>query len=506
MKFILSFLKKILLASYTIYYSFFIRYIMKKLVKLLSTISATFVALFFLSSCEDNSSKSDKLINIEGYVINQNGELINGAVVKIYNTENVYARDTTNELGNFSLIGIPETATSLRIAANASGYSFYDISYIAAKSIMKDGKLPIMLMKEDLCCNAVHIIVKDSKTNESIKNAQVKLAKLKTDWKIYSNTNADGIAIFDSICEGSYWIRVAIDGYVVKEEDLQLDSCITRTIELKMDKIEKDSCCTSKVKIWVKDQSNEIIKNATVKLWKNGVKIDSRVTENGYAVFEGLCKGNYGFSISADHYKGQEFDYEISCDEFKEFTKNLIKDQDSCCNGKIYIGLKSPNGELIKNATVKLWKNGVKIAYKTSENGYVTFSELCEGNYGISITADHFKPYEFDFEIACNESKEIAKTLEYDEKDTCYSASLKIFAKDVDNKTVLSGAKVIIKLDGVVIYEGTTNDDGYIKKEPLKAPANYLIIVSKESYDIKQFEMKLTDCKAYQETASLKKQ
>jgi len=462
-------------------------------------------SLLIITSCEDNTSDAGNLVNIDGYVINKEGQPIANAIIKAFNKEQVFATDTTDNLGMFTLLNVPESVQDLKIAAVSDNYSYFEMPYGNAKSLMEKGKLPILLEGQDTCCNKVKVVVKDDSTGNPIKGAQVKLAKFQSDWKQIKESDSTGTVIFENICDAKYWIRVAIDGYSVKEEDFTIDSCQTLEFEIKLKQNEKDSCCDNSIKIWVKDNEGELIKNAKVKLWREGKNITYKISENGYVTFNELCKGKYGFDIIAEGYKSIEFNQEFDCGESKELTKNLERvEQDTCCDGRIKIWVKDSAGELIKNAKVKLWKDGQYKTYKVSENGYVVFEELCKGKYGFSILSEQYKGQEFDYELGCNETKEFTKVLEKN-SDTCYTAALKIYAKDYENSEPIPGAKVIIKLGDDVVFEGTTNEAAYIKKEGLKAPAKYLVIVSKENYQTTQFEINFTICKTIQETAKLKK-
>ncbi|HRP02413.1 MAG TPA: carboxypeptidase-like regulatory domain-containing protein [Candidatus Kapabacteria bacterium] len=567
---------------------------MKNIWSLFTILSIATISLLFLSSCEDNSQNSDKLIDVDGFVINQKGDPIAGAQIKAFNNEKIFVQTTSNEAGGFSLKGIPESAKGLRISANAAEYNYFEVPYSTAQKMMVEGKLPILLSK-DSCCNTVSIMVKDSVSGNILRGVEVKLAKFQSDWKQYKETNEDGVAIFENVCDAKYWIRVAKDGYLVYEKDFYLDSCQNLNLEVKITKREQDTCCNNKIKIWLKNQEGEAISNAKVKLWKDGKlltykmsehgyvefhelcagkyafsilaehyivseftqqfscsdsvevvqtllkekqedccnnkikiwlknqegepldnikvrlwqagkNITTKYSENGYVIFDELCKGKYGFDIISDKYKPVEFSYEFTCEESKEVSKTLEKfGKDTCCEGRIKIWLKNGEGELIKNAKVKMWKNGEYINAKVAENGYVVFEGLCEAKYGFSIIAERYKGQEFDYALSCKDNKEFTKVLESTKPDSCYNAAIKIKVKDAENKEPIAGAKVIIKFKDQVIFEGVSNDDGYILKEGLVAPATYLIIVSKEGYNDIRFDMNIKECKLWQETASLSK-
>jgi len=130
---------------------------------------------------------------------------------------------------------------------------------------------------------------------------------------------------------------------------------------------------------------------------------------------------------------------------------------------------------------------------------------LCQGKYGVSILAEQYKGQEFDFTLGCNESKEFTKTLQKSSNDSCYTAVLKLIIKDIDTKNPISGASVKIYSNNQLVAEGKSTEDGYFVKEQLKAPAVYLIVVTKDDFNGAEFKIEFKECTKYQETVWLKK-
>lgn len=745
---------------------------MKKIKLLVWLISG----ILLFNACE-NAIKNDDYINIDGYVITQDGTPVEGAIVKAFNSEKVFAIDTTDSDGLFYLPAIPKSAMGLQLEAHKEGFSINNMPFKSAEGMMMKGKLPIVLGKGEDCCNTVNVLVKDDETGEAIKDAQVKIAQ-KNDFYKIKNTDDNGKVSFDSLCKGSYWIRVYKDGYQVKEEDFKLDSCKTLNFEIKLKKqnkenccnqfelkitdkesgspineaevklynkngysnklytnqdgyvkftslcsdyyiyrvykanyeviegdvklgecdtvikslqlrkVNSDTCCNNKLSVYLYDGDNkEFVKGAKVTIWKNGsvyksklsetnpvkfeeicsgvygvsithdnyktvefkaefgcngdkvveqilykkqntdtccnntlkviikdkdtgelikngkVKlikdnqvIETKTTENGYVVFEKICsgkyqvnvysdkyqvsetivsficnenkelvallkknqnevccdnvlkvtvvnkenqpiknakvklwlnnseflyaysnenglaiiekicKGIYGISINHEEYNSQEYKVEFNCGETKELKAELTKNtKDSCCDGKVKIWVKNENGELIKTAKINLWSGGKIISTLKSEQGYVLFEKLCQGKYGVSILAEQYKGQEFDFTLGCNESKEFTKTLQKNSNDSCNTAVLKLIIKDNDTKNPISGASVKIYSNNQLVAEGKSTEDGYFVKEQLKAPAVYLIVVTKDDFNGAEFKIEFKECTKYQETVWLKK-
>jgi hypothetical protein len=433
------------------------------------------------------------------------GENIAGTAVKLSNGQTVIGTKNTNEDGYAVFEKICPNTYWIRVyKPNYKVVEMDGIKYTECDTINKEIKLE--KIPSDSCCdNKVYIEPQDSATKQLIKNATVKLWKNGAILKTLT-TGETGVT-FTELCKGGYGVSIYAENYKTIEFQFEVSCSENKGFTKYMLKNLSDSCCFGKAKLIVKDEiSGEVIKNASVKLWKGNQLIGTKSTEGGYALFENICKGTYQFSATADGYKGFEFNFELGCNETQILTKTMKKlESDTCCLGKAKIIIKDEaTGEVIKNASIKLWKGGQLIGTKSTEGGYAMFEQICKGTYGVNITAAGYTGFEFNFEIGCNETREIVKTMKKN-TDSCETAVLKILARDLSDQSPVEGAHVVIKRNGTVVAEGTTNADGGFGKENLHAPAEYQITVTKDGYEGKSFEMKFTECKTWQETAWLKK-
>ena len=185
--------------------------------------------------------------------------------------------------------------------------------------------------------------------------------------------------------------------------------------------------------------------------------------------------------------------------------QTLEKNDNDCCEGIVKVKVKDDKGNIIKNASVRLWKGKNKLKeLKTNSDGYVEFKELCEGNdYSLSISAEGFEGYEFEFDLGCN------KVLNYDKslksKDDCCEAILKFIVKDNESKKAIEGAKVTLKLNGKVVLEKkTTDNEGELLAKEL-CKGKYTVIIEKDGYKTIEITWNIEKCDDFQETFWMKK-
>ncbi len=424
----------------------------------------------------------------------ESGEMIGGAEVRLNREDKVIRKSSTNDDGNISFENICAGNYWLRIAKD--GYRVIEKEFEISECDTLNFTFEMNVSgNDDDCCGSIIVRVIDDETEKHMGNVEVRLNH-GDDVIEKGYTNDDGRIIFKNLCPGEYWLRLAIDRYKVIEEEFVIEECDTLDPIFRMQALSgKDSCCEGKVYVAVKDEhSGERIPNATVRLWKGNDKIaEVKTNSDGIAVFEGLCEGKYQISILREHYKGMEFDFELGCNKTLEFHKSIVPlDKDTCCNGKIYIAVEDKNsGERIKNAKVRLWLNGNKVAEKlTNADGIAVFEELCEGKYGVDILNEHYKAIEFHVELGCNKVVELHKALEPLDKDTCCNGKVYVAVKDKNSGERIPYATVRLWKGNDKIAEVRANGDGIAVFEEL-CEGKYQISILSEHYKAIEFNFEL---------------
>jgi hypothetical protein len=426
---------------------------------------------------------------------------LNGATVKMFIGDKLIKTETVVEgsaifkelcSGKYSFIIIKE------------GYKSTDFSIELPCNQTKEFEKLMNRTETDSCCNGVAKIFVRNSGGERLYNALVKLWKGGTLLGEY-RTNNDGYVIFTRLCPGTYGVSMGRDGYKGQEFNFTIGCNDTVTYEKNLVASETDSCCNGVVKIIVKDAQGNRLTPATVRLWKNGTKLSQYTTNNdGAVVFTRLCEGTYGIDISKDGYTGMEFSFTLDCNDTVVYEKTInAVERDSCCNGVVKFIFKNEGGEALANTGVKVTKSGTIVrSGPAGLDGTITFRELCRGIYAIRVARDGYKVQEFNIEIGCNDTVEVERTLV---RETCCTAIFKLHVQDDSTGTAISDARIEVRKNGDIVFDGYTNPEGNYGRENICAPDSYLVRIIKDGYVIKEFTLIYTDCIVKTETIQLRR-
>lgn len=247
---------------------------------------------------------------------------------------------------------------------------------------------------DDTCCNnRLKITIKKEGTDIPVKGATI---------KIYSKdkllkekvTGEDGKVVFEELCSGNYGVLVSYPQN--KPFDFGVSfGCGENKEFTKYISFSNDTCCNSQVKIKVRNQEGQNVQNATVRLWsKDKIIAQTLTNEEGWAVFDSVCVGNYAISIITDRYKGLEFAFEIGCNVTKTFEKTLVK-KELCDNSKLQIKVFEDDTDIpISYAKIKIYSLG-KVVYEgtANANGELLIKNLiAPANYKVFVSKDGYKP------------------------------------------------------------------------------------------------------------------
>jgi uncharacterized surface anchored protein len=136
-------------------------------------------------------------------------------------------------------------------------------------------------------------------------------------------TDSDGRIVVDGLCKGEYSYRVSKDGFNVVEGTFAINELcepVSREATLTTNSV----CCSGVLTVNVVDSTNTPIEGATVKLWQNGaVKETTQTNSQGVAVFDGLCKGEYGAGVTKTGFNAREFSFAINvnCEPFTKIIE-----------------------------------------------------------------------------------------------------------------------------------------------------------------------------------------
>lgn len=453
---------------------------------------------FVFFGCETNNNVSSEENTFAGVLIDEQETPIPYAIVtavkvsegktNVLVNEQVVSVDTTDEDGNFELKNLPSPLSSIKLKVMHPDFKPFEDFILTFLEKQDRKKLHLRILHNDDCCGLITIktLGPDS---AAIGNVEVRLNRNK-DIIRKGKTNDDGIITFERVCAGNYWVRIAKEGYQVIEREFGLENCDTLNLIYVLQRKEVDTCCNGVLKVEVKNKSNgETLNGALVKLRKNGTLLTTlTVKESQPVYFRGLCPGTYSLLIMREGFKAIERDVTLECNDTVSITEEL--EQDTCCNSVVQINVKNSENQPITQAKVTIWKNGNKLGYYyTNNDGYVIFRELCKGTYAFDIQREEYKPIEFSVEVDCNEEKEITKTLEAKEQDTCCNSFVVIHVKDKSNNESLNGAKVKMWRDGAIYKTGTVTEGSAIFLNICKG--KYGFSIYKDSYKAIEFTLEV---------------
>jgi hypothetical protein len=446
------------------------------------------------------------------FTVTSGNDAINHAEVKLRQGDHLFSKAYTNDQGKLTFGHVCAGTYGIRIAKDGFKVKEFNVtvgdncdSIYQAITLESNGT-----PTDDSCCHSTFDFVVKNSSNEVLNGVQIKLRKGDADYIIKNTEN--GGAHFTELCEGIYAVRIAKDGYAVQEFSIEVgcntEGSLTKT--LLSSGGGADSCCHGQIRIVARNANNEIISGAVVRLWKGGTKIKQETMHDG-VTFSGLCEGNYSISISADGYTGQEFSFELGCnDTLDTFNKTLAAIQnnaDSCCHGVLWLVLNEDGTSTkLSNATVKLWKGSTLLKTGTTNaDGLVKFDGLCQGdNYSVSMFREGYVSKEFDndLDFGCNDSIELHRAMVKNNNDCC-TGILKLRVKDSTNMTYINGATCKIYKNGTLLETFTSGVEGWALVDGLCGNSNYTVVISKDGYHSREMHFSYTECVTKQETVWL---
>jgi hypothetical protein len=343
----------------------------------------------------------------------------------------------------------------------------------------------------DSCCAVLKVAVTSNHVNGPLGGVAVALRK-GTDVVATKETNDDGVATFTNVCNGEYNLRLTKTGYSVAEKgDIHITECDTTRVTIAMSATGttgQDSCCNSLLRIIPTDPQGNPVAGAQVKI--TGPNGQHRILESTLdgATFREVCRGLYQIRIAREGFAVHESQVEIGCNVEKTERRMLQRGDnhggDTCCDGRIVVGARdAATGQQLQRATVKLWRNGQLVKSLVIEGQAVTFGDLCEGSYGISIHSEGYQPVEGDVVLHCNATIEFVRSLHRNAPggDSCCDNTATI--RLINDRTRGPVANAVVKLykGGAIVRTGHTNGDGVVRFEDL-CQGEYGIFVDADGY------------------------
>lgn len=220
-----------------------------------------------------------------------NNTVIGGAAVKLSKGDKVIGVKESNGDGAVVYEGLCQGEYQVIVEKTGYGRLQFGVALGCNQNLEITKKMLATGGGKDSCCNGVlSIVVRDSTTNAALANVSVKLWKngvaLRT-----GKTNANGVATFDGLCEGSYGVDLVREGYASREFQISLGCNQRKEVGYKMLATggnNNDTCCNAVFRFRVKDST------VADGGWLSGVQVKIKAGDQTIATGETNAEGSYG--------------------------------------------------------------------------------------------------------------------------------------------------------------------------------------------------------------------
>ena len=279
-----------------------------------------------------------------------------------------------------------------------------------------------------------------------------------------ATTGEDGRAVFKGVKFGSYKLveTQAPTGYApaVAEKDVTIDENGDAKYEIANDLV------LGKVEVTKVDKDDPTKKLKGVKFvlkQGNDEKYEATTGEDGKAVFDGVLFGSYKLveKETLENYKADSTEHDVTIDnqtKLKEVTiKNELK------KGKVVVTKvdATDNTKKLKDVKFVLKQDGnVKYEATTDADGKAVFNGVAYGQYKL-VETETLANYALDSTERDVNIDADGKEVPFEITNALKQGSVEVTKVDADNNnTKLTGVKFVLKQNGAVKYEATTDADG----------------------------------------------
>jgi uncharacterized repeat protein (TIGR01451 family)/LPXTG-motif cell wall-anchored protein len=431
--------------------------------------------------------ENEKIVgNINVVKVDEEGILLSNAEFTLYDLEgNVLEAGVTNENGLVTFTNIPYGEYEIKETKAPVGYNISSevlnvsvngeetgLNYEAGKITNTQIKGSIKISKIDQDGNKVvgaefTLYNKDNKAISTIE------------------TNKDGVALFENVVYGEYYIleTKTPEGYIAS--DKKVDVNVKENNKEYFYEIENTRIkgCLEISKI---DDEDNALYGAEFTVYDSDDKEVTKGTtdENGVVTFENLVYGNYYYveTKAPDGYLIDSSRHDFIINENGVVLKETVENKKIV--GNINVVKVDKEGILLSNTEFTLYdlEGNVIETGVTNENGLVTFTNIPYGEYYMkeTKTPEGYVGTEEKIEVSI---KENGSEYFYQVENTRIKGTLEI--KKIDESgNVLKGAEfTLYDKDGKEISKAISDDNGiarfdavdygtYVLKET-KAPAGY---------------------------------
>lgn len=441
---------------------------------------ASFFALAF-NSCSDDAVSPDSADNAILALVDEQGVGVARAIIEVVTPgEEFLLRDTTDEygVGRIRFINDKKSSSTVRIY-----HDDFDTYHCTLNDALLHSKSNPIAMKHLVeCTGRVTVTVRKSSDSSLMQGTVIRLNRNNQRVRQVT-TNETGAFTFENVCPGTYWFRIAHDGYKVIEQSIMLFNDTTGVVFYLEEQSGADTCCHGVLALNLRAKyTGELLNNANVRLRKGGMELASTTSENGFAKFRELCPGEYNIRVALDNYKVLEFSQTITCGDSINLEKQLTPT--ACCNNKYTLKVTNLNtGEVIPEAKVSLFLGDDSLTTKyTNSSGICVFENLCDGLFLAIVTRSGFGYGEISFSATCDDNIEGEKKLAPVE---CCQGVLTLYLRD-GNGQPLSDVSVFIRRSISSSPVQLTNEAGAVRFSKI-CEGDYTAVCRKTNYTPLEF-------------------
>ncbi len=453
--------------------------------KTMKLMAALFCGILLLQACDSSNTVTTENVESIAGTVHANGAPLADATVAALSGTNVLAQDVTDSVGTFLLTGFSAVADGITLRVHHEDFEVLEMSYNDWQN--QPTNVVNMPASVDTCCASVQVVVRDSSSNVLLDHVDVWLRNGGTTFG-RDTTDSTGTVLFSDICHGEYEVRLAIEGRPVIEYVFEVDSCEEAQLEILM----QEDCCDGAATFTVlDDESEEGVGGVLVKLWNNGAVVATKETnEGGTATFLELCQGGYGVDFIKEGFESTETTFELGCGQEKDFTVTMQSaEQDTCCDGVLWLTVKDTEGTPQEEVKVRLWQQGSLVEYLyTNGDGVVVFDGICEGDYAVDAIWNNSE-VGFEFEMPCN--GEVSETLTVEASEECCDNVLILHALAQESEQPIVEAKIQVWDNGEKVQTLYTNSDGLVIIDGL-CTGDYWFDIIREGYVAQEFRVEFS--------------
>jgi hypothetical protein len=264
-----------------------------------------------------------------------------------------------------------------------------------------------------------------------------------------------------------------------------------------------DSCCAT-INLTITSE-NHALGGVEVRLRRGATNVRTAVSDvNGRVTFHEVCDGEFNVRLAKEGYAVVERgDIKIEGCHETNLEYAMVHNangggDDTCCRGVLHISVRdSANNAAINGAEVRITRTGAAARTLKTENGSVTFHEVCRGTYNVRIAKEGYRVVEYSVEVGCNGEVTSERTMAAvagHGDDTCCNGRLYVIVRDSATNAAIANSTVRLYNGATLVATATSNANGAVVFEHLCPGNHYSISGQREGYSGREANIEEMGC------------